>query len=186
MAEKIGKDIIKEEKPGTPKESQAGEEQAKGPQTVAPGGKAMPFLFLGIGIFFFCQSLLLHQKDPTLDGYATFPLLITGIIILLALVDIWQNRKIPTENQGKSLGEKIKNGVRSLLPTDTLIMVVFVFVYLAALELGLGFVISSTAFLFISMCYLIPKKMVKNVIYTAVIMVAIYAIFKILFQVYLP
>lgn len=154
--------------------------------TVAPGGKAMPIFLMLIGVFFFLESLKLQERDASLAGYATMPLLISALIFLLALIDFIQTLKLASANTGGNGWERTVTGLKYLFPSDTVITIALVVVYCAGLELGLGFLISSLIYLFLSMCIFIPRKLIKNLIYSVVCMGAIMLVFKVLFKVFLP
>ena len=104
----------------------------------------------------------------------------------MTVVDFLQNLKCRSENQGKPLGQQAWDGLRHLFPRDSLIFLLMSIAYYALLIFGVPFLLASVLFLMGSMCYLIPHNMVKNAVYTAVLMAAIYAIFVLVFKVTLP
>lgn len=155
-------------------------------KTIPPGGRLITVFFLIFGGVFLQQSLALRARDPSLSGSATFPLAISVLLLMLTAVDFLENRKLRSENQGKPLGRQVLDGLRHLFPRDSLIFLLMSIAYYVLLVFGVPFLLASVLFLMASMCYLIPHNIVKNAVYTAVLMAAIYAIFVLVFKVTLP
>ena len=171
-----------------PKEScpvkEEGATQAK--EATPPGFRLASVLFFTFGGVFFWQSLLLFKKDPTLTGYASFPLLVSSLLLLLTIVDLIGKFKVKSATAGLPFKERVIKTLKYALPADTLILLGMSVVYYVLLLLGVGFLISSAIFLMGSMCYMIPKSIVKNAIFTVILLAAIYLIFTVLFRVSLP
>ena len=58
--------------------------------------------------------------------------------------------------------------------------------YCIALNLKVGFYIATPVFLWVSMCYLMRKDYVKNILWTALCMAFILVVFRFIFSVMLP
>lgn len=159
---------------------------SKSEEKLPPGGHTSSLLFLAIGVIFFVQSLQLYQKDPSPSGAGTFPMIISGLLIVLTVIDFLQKLKQKTEVSGLPAGEKLSVTLKYLFPKDSLVFLLMSIAFYLTLEFGVSFMIASPIFLLISMCYLIPHSFVKNLIYTVVSCAAIYVIFTMLFKVSLP
>lgn len=155
-------------------------------QMLPPAGRISTLLFLTVGLVFFVQSLKLFQKDPSPSGYGIFPLIVSGLLLILTVIDYIQKLKIKSELDGLPMKEKVTTTLKYLFPVNSVVFLLMSICFYIAITLGVPFMVAATVFLMISMCYLIPHAFVKNLIYTAVIMVTIYAIFAILFKVSLP
>ncbi|WP_434310309.1 tripartite tricarboxylate transporter TctB family protein [Hominifimenecus sp. rT4P-3] len=151
-----------------------------------PGTRMVSLLFIVVAAVFFWESIGIYQDDPSLSGSSTFPLIVSGFLLILGVADLIQNIRKGSATTGMGIGEKCKSIVQYLLPKNALVFLLMTVVYYVMLEFGVGFVISSLIFLLAAMCYLIPKNFVKNLIYTGVCIGALYLIFKVLFKVFLP
>ena len=149
--------------------------------------KANISMILGIvGLVFFVQSLGFFKEDPSPSGYAMFPLLVSGLLLVLTVIDFIQKMKLRSELDGLSMNEKIAATLKYLFPINSLVFLFMSIGLFFAISLGVPFMVACTVFLLVSMCFLIPKAFVKNLMYTAIIMVTIYVIFAVLFKVTLP
>ena len=78
---------------------------SKSEEKLPPGGHTSSLLFLAIGVIFFVQSLQLYQKDPSPSGAGTFPMIISGLLIVLTVIDFLQKLKKKTEVSGLPEGQ---------------------------------------------------------------------------------
>ncbi|MBQ9595318.1 MAG: tripartite tricarboxylate transporter TctB family protein, partial [Synergistaceae bacterium] len=69
---------------------------------------------------------------------------------------------------------------------NVLIMLVLIVAYCVALLEGVSFYIATPAFLYISMCYLMRRDFLKNIIWTGIVMAFIVLVFRVLFSVVFP
>ena len=67
-----------------------------------------------------------------------------------------------------------------------MIMTVFIIAYCIMLSFGIGFVIASPVFLWVSMTYLSKGRFVKNIFYTMLVMLFIVVVFNLVFKVVFP
>lgn len=155
-------------------------------QKLPPAGRISTLLFLTVGLVFFVQSLALFTEDPSPSGYGVFPLLVSGLLLILTVIDYIQKLKIKSELDGLPMKEKVFITVKYLFPINSLVFLFMSIGFYIAITLGVPFMVAATVFLMVSMCYLIPHAVIKNLIYTAVIMVTIYVVFSVLFKVTLP
>lgn len=179
-------ELDKERRVSSPVEQPEPPPSTQEEKSIPPGGRLVTVFFLIFGGVFLQQSLALWARDPAPSGSATFPLAISVLLLALTVVDFLQNLKRRSENQGKPLGQQAWDGLRHLFPRDSLIFLLMSIAYYALLIFGVPFLLASVLFLMGSMCYLIPHNVVKNAVYTAVLMAAIYAIFVLVFKVTLP
>ena len=87
---------------------------------------------------------------------------------------------------GVPLDRKLIDTFKYVFPKESFIFLLICIAYFVLLVLGVPFMIASVLFLMGSMCYMIPHNIVKNAIYTVVLLVAIYLIFVLVFKVSLP
>ncbi len=172
--------------PETPAEQLPAEEEKK-KETLVPGGRYLStILFLLFGVVFFVQSVQMFIDDPRPQGYGTFPMIVSGLLIVLTIIDFIEKTQIKSSIAGLSFKDKFVAIIKFLFPINSFVFLLMSVAFYVAIELGCPFLIAAPVFLLGSMCYLIPHNIVKNLIYTAVIIAAIYAIFTLLFKVSLP
>ena len=159
---------------------------AKSEKRLPPGGRIFPVFLLIFAGFFFLESLEIYQDYPEFSGPGFFPLCVSGLMILLTIVDFIQNLKVKTATQDKDMAQKVRDTWLYVFPKDSFIFLVMAIVYYLLLLAGLPFLPASVVFLMGSMCYMIPHSVIKNAIYTVVLLAAIYAIFVVVFKVSLP
>ena len=151
-----------------------------------PGEKGFAFFLLILGAYFFYESMKLYQASPGASSYGAVPCFVSALIVLFSLAIIVSDWKKPSLNHGLALGEKIKKTLSYMLPNDVLVIAVLIVIYCVALYLDLGFYFVTPVFLWVGMSYLMRKDYIKNILWTAVCMVFIWAVFTTLFSVVLP
>ena len=162
------------------------EPAAEKKERLKPGTRMISVFFLVFAGVFLWQSIGLYREDPTLAGYSTFPLIVSGFLFFLGVIDLIQNLRKESKSDGKGIWERGREMGRYLFPKDGVVFLLLTVAYYLMLEFGVGFVASSFLFLLLSMCYLIPKSFNKNLVYTIVCVAALYLIFKVIFKVFLP
>lgn len=150
------------------------------------GARLVPVLILLLGAGSLPEAIKLYRNDPAVNGSGIFPIVISLIMVVLSILEILKERKSSSEITGLPLKQKLAKVVDYLIPKNVFFMLVVVVLYCVALGIGIGFEISTTLFLLISMIFYIPKKLPKNIAYTAITMVSLVVIFKIVFSVVLP
>ena len=150
------------------------------------GARLVPVLIFLLGAGSLPEAIRLYRNDPAVNGSGIFPIVISLIMVVLSILEIVKERKSNSETTGLPLKQKLAKIVDYLIPKNVLFMLVLVVLYCVALGIGIGFEISTTLFLLISMIFYIPKKLPKNIAYTAITMVSLVVIFKIVFSVVLP
>ena len=160
------------------------EEKKKAP--FAAGEKGFAFFLLIFGAFFLWQSLLLYMEHPGADSAGAVPMFVSALIVILAIAIIISDWKAPSVNQGIPAGEIIRQTLGYMFQKDVLVEMGMILAYCIALNFGLGFYIATPVFLWVSMCYLMRKDYVKNVLWTALCMGFIVVVFRFIFSVMLP
>ena len=149
----------------------------------------------------------MYQDDPKVSSYGAMPVFLGCLLILFSLIIIIQNIRKKSEMSGQPFKAQLSIGWRHLFQKDVAVMVLLLLAYSVALFLGLGFVIATPVFLWVSMCYLTGKKKpapgqtaaeksdmnafrVKmygmNLVYSAIVMAFVMLVFKVVFRVVLP
>jgi len=151
-----------------------------------PGEKGFAVFLLLFGAFFLWQSVLLYGEHPGADSAGAVPLFVSALIVILAIAIIATDRKAPSVNKGQTVGVIIKNTLGYMFQKDVLVEMGLILAYCVALNFGLGFYIATPVFLWVSMCYLMRKDYVKNLLWTALCMAFIVVVFRFIFSVVLP
>lgn len=151
-----------------------------------PGEKGFAVFLLLIGLFFTWQAVLLYQKAPGASGSGAVPLFCSLLIDVFAIAILITDRKRISINSGKPFSEVVRNTTAYLAGRDVVVMILLVLAYCVALFLDLGFMAATPVFLWAGMSYLSRKNYVKNIIWTALCMLFIYLVFRVLFSVVLP
>nr|WP_312579007.1 tripartite tricarboxylate transporter TctB family protein [Sedimentibacter sp.] len=152
-----------------------------------PGEIGFSIILLCVGIGALIESIKMFLKDPTASSFGALPLFLSVVIVFFMLkIILFEDRKSGSENDNLSFKEKVKLSVNHAFTKDVLIVFFMLVCYCLMLFLNLGFNISTTIFLFVSMCYLMGGKYIKNIIFTVAIMAFILILFKTIFQVILP
>lgn len=149
-----------------------------------PGERGFTLFLLVFSCFALYQSILLHQEYPEPSSCAVLPL---GVSVALTILSLWNvllswRRKAP-QTGGKSA---VRAGLSYALPADVAIMVGVVALYCAALRTGIGFYIATPLFLWGSMTYLLRRDWLRNLAWTALVMLFVWLVFTLLFGVVLP
>lgn len=150
------------------------------------GEKGFAVVLLLIGLFFTWQSVLLYRDAPGASSYGAVPLFCSCLIDLFSIILLITDRKKPSASTGLSPLAAIKAAVKHLFSLDILVMSGLVLLYCVCLYLGLGFMVATPVFLWASMTFLSRGSYVKNLLWTALCMLFIYLIFRVLFSVVLP
>ncbi|MCI8270589.1 MAG: tripartite tricarboxylate transporter TctB family protein [Lachnospiraceae bacterium] len=154
-------------------------------EVLKPGERAFSISLLAVNIWEISEAFKMCVKKPGLSSYGALPLGL-GIIMLLCLCKIilLEDRKKTSER--KKLRQSFLDAIMFVFPKDIAVFVGMMLIYFAALLLGAGFMIATPFFLFISMCYMMPHEIIKNGIFTVILVALIYIIFKMIFKVTLP
>lgn len=153
------------------------------------GEKAFQVILFLTGLLAFGLSfnLLGEVTGPKISSAAALPLFVSGSWTLLALQVIWENRNLKTPlSDSKDSSKNIKIALNYAMPKDTLVLIGCIIGYCVLLYAGLNFYIATAIFLWGGMCYLHRASVVKNGLYTVMILAFIYGVFELLFGVVFP
>lgn len=156
---------------------------------LAAGEKVFSVVLLlaGLGAFCLAMELWMRMSEPKIASAAALPLFVSGLWVIMALLAVIENFKLDTPLTGISdWKEKILAGLRYVLPKEVLVVFLAILVYCALLLAGVSFYIATPLFLYGSMCYLMRKDYLKNIIWTAIVMAFIVVVFRMLFSVIFP
>lgn len=152
-----------------------------------PGEKGFSFILLIIGILALIESIKMFVKDPTPSSYGALPLFLSIVIVVFMLkIILIEDKNTGSESDNLPFKEKVKSAISFIFTRDIIMVFLMLLGYCTMLILGLGFEISTTLFLILSMTYLMGGQILKNGIYTAISMGFILIVFKTIFQVILP
>ena len=115
-------------------------------QRLPPAGRISTLLFLTVGLIFFVQSLQLFLEDPSPSGYGIFPLLVSGLLLILTVVDYIQKLKIKSELDGLPMKEKVTITIKYLFPVNSVIFLFMSIAFYIAITLGVPFMVAATDF----------------------------------------
>lgn len=151
-----------------------------------PGEKGFAAFLLAVGLFFTWQSWLLYAAAPGASSYGAVPLACSCLIDLFAAAILIVDRNKRAQTSGLPFTRKLKSVLHYLVPRDIVVMIALCVLYCAALYVGLGFMAATPLFLWASMSYLMRGRYLTNLLWSALCMVFIYIVFRLLFSVVLP
>ena len=156
------------------------------------GEKIFSFIVLILGTIALKLSVDLWfsiplRRGPRIASAAAVPVFVSALWVVMALWTVIENFKLTTPlSKIQSTGEKIIKALQYAFPLNVLIMLAIIVAYCAALLEGVSFYIATPLFLYFSMCYLMKKDYVKNILWTAIVMAFIILVFRMLFSVVFP
>ena len=151
-----------------------------------PGEKGFGFVLFLFGAVVTALSIPMYQDDPQLSAYGFMPLFLGVLLMILSLIDILQTRRYASELAGIPWKEKVREMARYLAPVDVLVVIGLMLLYCAAMYLGVPFIVATPVYLWASICYLRRKAYLMNLVYTAIVMVFVMVVFRLVFRVILP
>lgn len=151
-----------------------------------PGEKGFGVVLFLFGLFVTALAVPMYLDDPQLSSYGAMPLFLGILLMVLSAIDILQTRTYSSEIAELPLGEKVKTTLRYLLPVDVLAVIALLILYCTAMYLGVPFVVATPVYLWVTICYLRRKAYLMNLLYTAIVMVFVMVVFRLVFRVILP
>jgi hypothetical protein len=170
------------------KQPDSGTPQKEKP-VLAPGEKVFSVVLFVLGLVALGMALELWMRmsEPRIASAGALPLFVSGVWVVLAFLTVLENFKLTSPLSAlKDKKEKIKQGLAYALPIDVLVILAAVLVYCILLFVGVSFYIATPLFLYGSMCYLMKKDYLKNILWTALVMAFIVLVFRMLFGVVFP
>jgi len=149
---------------------------------------AIAFFLLGAAAFWQSLQLWLSLSPPRAASAGALPLFVSAVWMVLSFVIVIENirKKTPLSGRIGSRFDAIWQGLSYLFPRPVAIMLIATVAYCAALLLSVGFYISTSIYLWCTMCYLTRKNFLKNILWTGMCMGFIYVVFGLMFNVLLP
>ncbi|MEO6319020.1 MAG: tripartite tricarboxylate transporter TctB family protein [Polaromonas sp.] len=147
------------------------------------GELSFTVLLVAFSLFMLWQAYSI-SKFESITSAGSFPMFATAVMVITGLLIAGQTaRAKPLPGpQGESL---LQQFVRQITPGVLVGFTLSIAVYMALLDV-LGFLIASYLFLVVSMWILGSRRMVLNLVVSALSLAAIYVIFQTAFTVVLP
>lgn len=145
-------------------------------QTRKPGERIFCFLLVLGSVYLFWQAYNISEFS-SLSSPGAFPLAASAVMVLASCVTFFNTLKAPAAE-----------GVRFVyhcFPPSVAIIMALILIYSVVLE-SLGFVLSSFAFLFVSIQFLYRRSVLTTLAITLIALIVVYVIFRLVFQVVLP
>ena len=152
-------------------------------EELKPGEKGFTIFLLIFGVFALYNSLNLFLKDPKIISYGTFPLILSVLLIVFNSYVLFNYKN---KKKKDSQSKETLNVLEYLLPLKVLKLLAFMILYCIALFVGIGFELSTSVFLLISIYFFCKTSLKKKLIYTAITMGSILVVFKYVFKILLP
>lgn len=148
---------------------------------------AIILLIVGIAAFAMALELWMRMPEPRIASAAAMPMFVSGLWVLMSLLAVIENFKLTTPLSSLSdMGKKLVTGLRYAMPFSVAVMLLGIVAYCVLLLVGISFYIATPLFLYGSMCFLMRKDYVKNILWTAIVMAFIILVFRMLFSVVFP
>lgn len=147
------------------------------------GELSFTLLLVGFSLFMLWQAYAI-SKFESITSAGSFPMFVTALMVIAGLIIAGQtarSKPLPGE-AGESV---LQQFTRQITPGVVVSFTLSIAVYMALLSV-LGFVVSSYLFLVVSMWLLGSRRVVLNLVVSALSLAAIYVIFQTVFSVVLP
>lgn len=154
-----------------------------------PGEKvfAVVLLVLGMAAFLLALELWFRMSEPRIASAAAMPLFVSGLWCVMALLTVIENFKSASRISSMTdRQKKLLAGLGYAIPREVAVIILAIMAYCILLLTGVSFYITTTLFLYGSMCYLTRKDYLKNILWTAIVMAFIIIVFRLLFSVVFP
>ncbi|RKR03426.1 tripartite tricarboxylate transporter TctB family protein [Kushneria sinocarnis] len=148
-----------------------------------PGERTFNLLLLVLSAGVLYEAYQISGFD-LLNAPGAFPLIL-GMIMIIAMLVILAEQRHRSGTATSGVGNAAKQFIQCCCPREMTVFTAMAIIYLALLH-PLGFLPATILFLFLSQLYLRSGKMMASGIITIITTIVIYALFKIIFQVYLP
>ncbi len=141
-----------------------------------PGESLFGFLMVILSGFLFWQAYNISGFE-SLSSPGALPLAATALMVITSCVSCVQNLRLPAEVQGHFFKE--------ILPPVVAVMIAIIFLFAVILN-TLGFILTALAFLFLTIKFLHRSGTVRTLLLSAMILVLVYVVFRLVFKVVLP
>lgn len=148
---------------------------------------AIVLLVIGLAAFGLALELWFRMSEPRIASAAAMPLFVSGLWVIMAVLTVIENVKLTTPLTAlSSLKDKVWSGLCYAIPKNVVVMLLAILAYCVMLLVGISFYIATPLFLYGTMCYLLKKDFLKNILWTAIVMAFIILVFRMLFSVVFP
>ncbi|WP_417528573.1 tripartite tricarboxylate transporter TctB family protein [Marinomonas shanghaiensis] len=145
-------------------------------KTRKPGERIFCFLMIVGSVYLFWQAYAIAGFS-SFSSPGAFPLAASATMVLASCITFLNTLKLPA-------AENVRF-VYHCFPPIVAIVMALILIYSVVLE-SLGFVLSSFAFLFVSIQFLYRRNVLTTLAISLLAMVIVYIIFRLIFQVVLP
>ena len=147
-------------------------------QTRRPGEVGFNTALLVFSLFMFWQAYSIDGLS-SLSSAGAFPMAMTAIMSATAAITLFRSARRRSPQGGMTLFRK------EVLPPVVVVFAAFIFAYSLLLQ-PLGFVLASYLFLVVSIWFLEGGRFRRAVLLSTVSIIAVYIVFRLIFQVVLP
>lgn len=158
-------------------------------ETLRPGERVFSIFLMVVSVIAFFDNLKLFRKDLSASSAGAMPVFLCVLIFILALAIFIKDLKNLESPKYGSIQKALDAVYQTVLTKDIMVIFLLMLLYCIALYMGLGFVISTSLFLFISMIYLggkSKKDIISNLIATVLCIAFIMIVFSTIFKIVLP
>lgn len=148
-----------------------------------PGERVFVVALVGFSLFMLWSSYGI-SGFKSLTSAGMFPMLASAVMVGCMLVVVVQTLRSEAEPHAEGEGA-VGHFFRRVAPPVVLVSSLVIAAYMFALE-WLGFLVGSYLFLVVAMWVLGSRRLMANLVVSAVVLAAIYAIFQTAFSVILP
>jgi putative tricarboxylic transport membrane protein len=143
-----------------------------------PGETIFGFLMLALSLFLFWQAYEIAGFS-SLSSPGAFPMAASALMVISACVAIVHDSRRPADSF------EWQHFFEQILPATVAIMIGSIFIFAIVLE-TVGFIITAFVFLVISLQLLHRRGIGQSLLFSAIGLVVIYLVFRIIFVVVLP
>ncbi|MDP3798735.1 MAG: tripartite tricarboxylate transporter TctB family protein [Polaromonas sp.] len=147
------------------------------------GELSFTLLLVGFSLFMLWQAYAI-SKFESITSAGSFPMFVTALMVITGLIIVGQTARSKPLT-GEADESALQQFTRQITPGVVVSFTLLIAVYMALLGV-LGFVVSSYLFLVVSMWLLGSRRVVLNLVVSALSLAAIYVIFQTVFSVVLP
>ena len=155
----------------------------KNKRKLRPGENLFAWLMMAFSLFVFIEACRISGFS-SISSPGMYPMIASGVMVLSMALVLRNNRK-SAKPDADGFKDEMQQAARRVLPPIFLIYTGIVVGYMLLIE-PLHFLLSSLAFLMLSMIYLKGSGWLKSVMIAVGAMAGIYLVFQYVFRVVLP
>lgn len=146
-----------------------------------PGELTFMVLAVALSAFMLWAAYGISQFE-SISSPGVFPMLCAALLLITGLMSLVSTAKARLQLEGETF---FQHFVRKLAPLQLVLFTVLIVAYALTLEI-LGFLLGSYLFLLLSMQVLGSKRIGLNLLVSALVLAAIFVVFRTAFSVVLP